>query len=124
METGQTALIGASGSVHLKIVKGLLAGGANKDKAIDGGATPLFMAAHNGHIAVVEALLKVGADKSKATIFGHTALYMATKQGRTDITALLAGGEDSGEHISSCVGKWEPGSEQLAHHRERGAAFC
>ena len=40
METGQTALMGASGGGHLEIVKGLLAGGANKDKAKDDGATP------------------------------------------------------------------------------------
>ena len=101
METGQTALMGASGGGHLEIVKGLLAGGADKDKAIDNGAPPLYIAAQEGHIAVVEALLKVGADKSNATIFGHTALDMATELGHTDITAPLAGGEDSGERISS-----------------------
>ena len=101
METGQTALMGASGGGHLEIVKGLLAGGADKDKAADNGTTPLYIAAQEGHIAVVEALLKVGADKSNATIFGHTALNMATELGHTDITALLAGGEDSGERISS-----------------------
>ena len=93
--------MGASGGGHLEIVKGLLAGGADKDKAADNGTTPLYIAAQEGHIAVVEALLKVGADKSNATIFGHTALDMATELGHTDITALLAGGEDSGERISS-----------------------
>ena len=89
METGQTALMGAPGGGHLEIVKGLLAGGANKDKARDGGATPLFIAAQNGHIAAVEALLKVGADKDKAKDDGATPLFIAAQKGHEEIVELL-----------------------------------
>ena len=89
METGQTALMGAPGGGHLEIVKGLLAGGANKDKARDGGVTPLFIAAREGHIAAVEALLKVGADKDKAKDDGATPLFIAAQKGHEEIVELL-----------------------------------
>ena len=73
----------------MEIVKGLLAGGANKDKARDGGVTPLFIAAREGHIAAVEALLKVGADKDKAKDDGATPLFIAAQKGHEEIVELL-----------------------------------
>ena len=90
-----TALYLASHYDYVNIVKGLLAAGANKEKAMDNGATPLYIAAHNCHIAVVEALLKVGADKDKAKDDGATPLYIAAQNGHIAVAeALLSAGAD------------------------------
>jgi ankyrin repeat protein len=59
-------------------VQALLQGGADVDKAADGGATPLLMASQEGHVPVVQALLQGGADVDKATDNGWTPLYVAS----------------------------------------------
>ena len=85
----RTALYLASRDDYVNIVKGLLAAGADKDKAMDNGATPLYVAAQNGHIAVVEALLCAGADWRKKAADGETALDKARGEGHQEIILLL-----------------------------------
>ena len=53
-----------------KVLKMLLAGGANKDAADNAGATPVYIAAHQGHAKVLEMLLAARAHKDAANING------------------------------------------------------
>ena len=48
--------------------------GADKDKAMQGGATALTAASQNGHLEVARLLREAGADKDKAWQNGATAL--------------------------------------------------
>ena len=57
---------------HVDVVRVLLEGGADIDKAIDDGATPLFIASQQGHVEVVRALVEGGADIDKARDGGYS----------------------------------------------------
>ena len=62
------------------VVKALIEGGADVNKADDDGWTPLYTAAANGHEAVVKALIEAGADVNKARDDGWTPLYIAASK--------------------------------------------
>ena len=66
-------------------------GGADIDKAADGGYTPLYIASEQGHADVVRVLLDNGADASLRTSDGETALQVATRCGHTEVMSLLEG---------------------------------
>ena len=68
-DDGCTALYVASCRGHVDIVKGLVAAGANKNKAHTNGATPLFIAAEKGHIEVVNALIAAQADLNNCLLY-------------------------------------------------------
>ena len=86
---GCTALYAASCRGYVDIVKGMLAAGANKNKANMNGATPLYIAAQKGHVEVVQAQLSAGADWTKRDDSGKTAEDWATQQGHQEIILLL-----------------------------------
>ena len=78
---------------HLPVVQALLQGGANVNKATNGGITPLYMASEKGHLPVVHALLQGGADVEKARDDGVTPLIIASQWGHLPIVqALLQAG--------------------------------
>ena len=92
---GRTALYVASRRGYVDIVKGMLAAGANKDKADDHGSTPLFIAARKGHIEVVNALIVARADLNKAMNNGATPLFIAARKGHIEVVnALIAARAD------------------------------
>lgn len=64
---GNTLLMLAAYSGHARLVRGLLARGADADATNDRGQTPLAGAVFKLHDEVVSALLEGGADPSKGT---------------------------------------------------------
>ena len=52
---------------HLEVIRLLLNGRADVDKAKEGGVTPLYVAAELGHTNVVRLLL-VGSDKAQRAV--------------------------------------------------------
>ena len=94
-DTKTTPLYIASHNGHLPVAKALLQGGADVDKAADGGFTPLYTASEHGHVHVVLALLQSGADVDNAMDDGCTPLYIASEEGHVPVVqALLQGGAD------------------------------
>jgi ankyrin repeat protein len=96
----KTALLFATREGHLEVVKQLLAGGADIEKADADGVTPLLMAVLNGQIPVAEYLLDRGANVKAMDWYGQTPLFAAvdlrdldvagpTRDNRIDRTAAL-----------------------------------
>ena len=61
-ETGETALMRASATGRIQIVRILLDARADIDRADDQGETPLIKAVRNGQLDVIEFLVEEGAD--------------------------------------------------------------
>lgn len=103
-----TPLWVASTSGSNKIVKVLLAVGAEPDSQGILGMTPLFGASLTGHVEIVNNLLDAGADPNKSSKF-HTykPLHAAALQGHIDVISSLL---DSGANID---GKTEQGEGVL-----------
>lgn len=59
---GGSSLAWASGRRHLKIVKILIAAGADVDHVIRWSWTPLFNAVYSGHLDIVKELIKAGVN--------------------------------------------------------------
>ena len=59
----------------------LLAEGANKDAADNGGATPMIIAAEIGHAEVLKMLLAAGANKDAANNEGATPMTVSAQNG-------------------------------------------
>ena len=96
-DVGRTGLIVGARDGEAEVVRVLLEGGADVDKArTDNGATPLYMAAENGHEAVVRLLVERGADVDKArTDSGATPLHIAAQNGHEAVVRVLVeGGAD------------------------------
>ena len=86
---GWTALTSASYRGFLDIVEGLVAAGADIDKADENGCTPLIMAAGYGEIEGLKALLAAGADIDKADENGCTPLISAAMEGHIEVLKAL-----------------------------------
>ena len=74
---------------RIKIVKFLVAKGANINIASYSGNTPLTNAANNGHREVVEFLISKGADINAGNNTGDTSIFQAAVNGHNDVVALL-----------------------------------
>ncbi len=97
-----TALTWACEKGYLKMVKCLLAAGADKDKANNDGNTPLIRAAREGRVEMVQLLLSAGADKDKADSYGYTPWIGAAIWGHVETVQLLpAAGAKKGNVTSN-----------------------
>ena len=67
----------------------LLAEGANKDAADNGGATPMIIAAEICHAEVLKMLLAAGANKDAAANDGVTPMYFAAQNGHAEVLQML-----------------------------------
>src|SRR5210317_757594 len=83
-DDGRTMLFRASEEGNLEVVRLLVEGGADLDKADYDGRTPLYVACEKGHLEVVQLLLDAGADIDKEARGGlglgpgGTPLYIAS----------------------------------------------
>ena len=81
---------------RVDVVRALVQGGADIDKAKEDGYTPLYVASWKGHVDVVRALMEGGADIGKADEeYGRTPLHIASEYGEVEVArALMEGGAD------------------------------
>lgn len=88
---GQTALMYASETGRLEVVKYLVDNGAdvNVQSGGHGRGTALIYASAANRITVMEYLLEHGADINATTPFNETALFWATAQGHVKAVNLL-----------------------------------
>ena len=89
---GETAIIKASETGRLAVVRFLLKNGANPDDADEtsAGQTPLIHAAFNGHTKIIKLLLDAGADiEKKNHIPGEGPLINAVQEGQFKVAKLL-----------------------------------
>ena len=115
MGTGVTPLMIASGNGRWKIVKQLLAAGANANMATKGGLTALQLAAKGGFLGIVRQLLAAGANANAAAENGLTALHLAARNGYIRIAEkLLASGADKNALFNGKT----PLDEARAHKHE------
>lgn len=75
-----------------RLIKRLLAAGAQPNVQQQGGWTPLHSVAVHGRMGTVELLLEHGADPSLAADDGSTAQAMAARAGHAEIAARLGAG--------------------------------
>jgi ankyrin repeat protein len=87
-----TPLHSAAAAGHDKIVKLLLAHGADPNLREEGGFTPLHAAAQNGDVEILRTLLLGGADLTLKSSSGRTAMDIAMDAGHEKATALLGEG--------------------------------
>lgn len=89
---GDSAIMAASLTGHLDLVKKLRARGAEINNS---GWTPLIYAATGGQDAIVEYLLAEGASINAVSPNGTSALMMAVREGKgSTVTLLIAKGAD------------------------------
>jgi len=74
---------------HAKVLKMLLAAGANKDVACNDGFTPVHFAAQNGHAEVLKMLLAAGANKDVACNDGFTPVHFAAQNSHAEVMKML-----------------------------------
>jgi ankyrin repeat protein len=83
----------ASHDGYLDVVRALMKGGADIEKATNDGETPLYIASAKDE-DVVSAMIEGGADINKANN-GCTPLHTASENGHVDVvSALVEGGAD------------------------------
>ena len=87
---GMTALHFAANNGHIKIVKFLIANGAEVNAENNYGATPIALAARECHVDVAKALL-LHAEKNEAIITrnNNMALFYAVQNRHTKMVELL-----------------------------------
>lgn len=73
----------------LKMVKTLLAGGADPNAISLNGLFPLYLAAESGNVAMVEMLVSHGAQIDKTTPRGCTPLFNAADEGHNSVVRYL-----------------------------------
>jgi ankyrin repeat protein len=88
---GDTPLIQAINRGQLKVVKVLIAHGADVNLKNSSGVTPLDVAAREGHLEVVKLLIANGADINKESdnFWINTALMSAASAGHSNVVQLL-----------------------------------
>ncbi|KAH7150770.1 ankyrin repeat-containing domain protein [Fusarium sp. MPI-SDFR-AT-0072] len=79
----------ASAMGHLKVVKTLIAYGANVDEVDAAGYSPIHYATRNNHTAIVVLLLENGADIHSRDPEGCTPLFRASQKGNNEIVERL-----------------------------------
>ncbi len=84
-----TALITASSSGHLDIVKLLIKAGADVNAADKDGITALMEASIMGHEKIVNALIEAGAEIDFKSNSGVTALWLASGENRVNVMKTL-----------------------------------
>ncbi|MHC4119782.1 MAG: ankyrin repeat domain-containing protein [Planctomycetota bacterium] len=89
MPSGNTPLHEAAAYGHVKIVRLLLAEGADVNKHNEGGETPLHYAARHGHVKVMAILLDHGADPTKKGTGCGTAMQWAGRGGQIRAIKVL-----------------------------------
>lgn len=87
-----TPLHSATAAGHLKIVRMLLARGADANLPEQGGFTPLHAAAQNGDVEIIRNLLLGGADLTIKNAEGKTAMDIAMEAGHEKAVVLLGEG--------------------------------
>ena len=100
---GWFPLLSAVEAQDVDLVRSLLDGGADADRAVVAGIgpqqglheydwigyRPLLLAAIHGHAHIVEALLgRSNLDLGHA-VYGHTAVYLSAREGNLDVLRLL-----------------------------------
>jgi len=83
-----TALMMASESGHLEIVRALLAAGADVNTHVNG-ETALILASLTGHLEVVRALLDAKADVNAKRSDGTSSLMLASYNGNQQVVRAL-----------------------------------
>ncbi|MDO4410246.1 MAG: ankyrin repeat domain-containing protein [Akkermansia sp.] len=97
---GRTALMCASDSGNVEVVKAFLQAGADVNAKTKDGWTALIGASDKGHIEVVKALLQAGADANVKERYDWTALVHASFGGHEEVVkALLQAGADANAKI-------------------------
>lgn len=84
------ALLRAAEAGDLRLLRRLIADGADINAADAHGWTPLMRAAKNHHLKAVAELITAGANLAAETRNGWNALSIAVKAGSPQIIALLA----------------------------------
>jgi ankyrin repeat protein len=84
-----TLLIYAAMYGHVKVVRVLLEGGANVDRANDGRSTALHLGALYGHLDVCRLLLDWGAKVDHLDKRHYTPLHDAARGGHLSVVKLL-----------------------------------
>ncbi|KAJ3445398.1 ankyrin repeat and socs box protein [Anaeramoeba flamelloides] len=87
-EMGETALMKASESGHLEVVRLLLKKGANLAIEDRNGETAFLKACRNGHLEVVQELLRNGADANDKN-YGDNTVLLASENGFYEIVEEL-----------------------------------
>jgi hypothetical protein len=101
---GPGALVDAAEKGDAKIVRELLAAGAdvNHTKEGDDGMTALFKAALAGQLQAVQALIDAGADVDKGATDGGTPLTIAAFKGHLEVVKALVGAKANVNKAENC----------------------
>ena len=86
---GDSALRFAVAEGHVDIVRALLDGGADVNKANKDGATPLSASTNHSSAEIALILLDAGANPNAKNKDGGTALMSAAKQGHSEVAKVL-----------------------------------
>ena len=96
-----TPLLVAAESGVNKVVKALIAKGANKDHVNKSNQTPLMMAVVRKRLNIVKMLVKSGADVNIRDCHGYTPLARAVQRGCVDIAINLM--KEGNANMDTCT---------------------
>ncbi len=113
-DSGETALMVAAEKGHSKMVKKLIAAGAEIDIKDDSGDTALIKAMEGGRAEMVRQLLHAGADPTIKDREGRNAYLIAVKEEEVEILKLLI---EAGVDIESTDNR---GTNGLIHSSSEG----